>query len=226
MADFLEGYMSLKPHVLIRFGKWQEIIETPLPEDQALYCVTTAMIHYAKGVAYAATGQIAAAEQQQSLFDAAVRTVPESRYLQNNTCLDILAVAGTMLAGEIAYRKGHYDAAFGHLRRSIALSDGLRYAEPWAWMQPARHAYGALLLEQGHVEEAEAIYRADLGLDDALPRAHQHPDNVWALHGYHECLVRLGKFEQAGLIRERLDLAAARADVPITASCYCRMAAD
>jgi hypothetical protein len=130
-----------------------------------------------------------------------------------------------MLAGELEYRKGNYAAAFGHLRRSIALDDGLPYDEPWGWMQPTRHAYGALLLEQGHVEEAEAVYRADLGLDDSLARAYQHPENVWSLHGYHECLQRLGKHAEARMIRQRLDLAAARADVPITASCYCRTSA-
>src|SRR5690606_33655221 len=72
MADWLEGFVPLKMHVYIRFGKWQEIIDTPLPEDQTLYCVTTAMTHYAKGVAYAATGQIPEAERQQQLFEAAV----------------------------------------------------------------------------------------------------------------------------------------------------------
>lgn len=91
-------------------------------------------------------------------------------------------------------------------------------------MQPTRHAYGALLLEQGHVEEAEAVYRADLGLDGTIGRSFQHPENVWSLHGYHECLVRLGKHDLALMIKQRLDLAAARADVPIHASCYCRMA--
>jgi tetratricopeptide (TPR) repeat protein len=223
MADRLEARFSLKMHALIRFGKWQEIIDTPLPENQALYCVTTAMIHYAKGVAFAATGRIVEAEEQQRLFNAAVGRVPESRFFQNNTCLDILAVAAAMLAGELEYRKGNVDVAFAHLRHSVALSDGLLYAEPWAWMQPPRHALGALLLEQGRVEEAEAVYRADLGLDDTLPRARQHPENVWALHGYHECLLRLGKLDLAAMIRQRLDLAAARADVPVQSSCYCRL---
>jgi tetratricopeptide (TPR) repeat protein len=222
MADWLEGYIPLKMDVLVRFGKWQEIIDTPLPDDQTLYCVTTAMIHYAKGIAYAATGRVAEAEQQRELFQAAVRNVPESRYFQNNTCLDILAVGAEMLNGELEYRKGNYDLAFTHLRAAIAREDGLPYAEPWAWMQPTRHAYGALLLEQGHVEEAEAVYRADLGLDNTLARACQHPENVWALHGYHECLLRLGKHELADAIKLRLDLAVARADVPIQASCYCR----
>ena len=89
-------------------------------------------------------------------------------------------------------------------------------------MQPVRHALGALLLEQGRVEEAEAVYRADLGLDDTLSRPCQHPDNVWSLHGYHECLRRLGKGTEAAMVRPRLDLALARATVPIASSCFCR----
>src|SRR6185312_13743222 len=119
----------------------------------------------------------------------------------------------------------NYDVAYAHLRMAIERDDGLPYDEPWGWMQPARHAYGALLLEQGHVEEAEAIYRADLGFDDSLPRTYQHPENVWSLHGYHECLMRLGKHDLAHMVKQRLDLAIARADVPIEASCFCRMSA-
>lgn len=223
MADWIEGFIPIKMHVYIRFGKWQEIIDTPLPEDQELYCVTTAMIHYAKAVAFSATGRVAEAEQQRELFEAAYSRVPDTRYLFNNSCLDILAIAREMLNGELEYRKGNFDAAFVHLRKSIELDDSLPYDEPWGWMQPTRHAYGALLLEQGHVEQAEAVYHADLGLDHSLARAYQHPENVWSLHGYHECLMRLGKHAEAHIIKQRLDLVAARADVPIEASCYCRM---
>jgi tetratricopeptide (TPR) repeat protein len=183
------------------------------------------MIHYAKAVAQAASGNVAAADDEARRFDAAVARVPPSRYLFNNTCLDILAVAAEMVKGEIAYRKGRFDAAFAHLRRSVELDDTLPYDEPWGWMQPTRHALGALLLEQGRVEEAEAVYRADLGLDPTLPRACQHPENVWSLHGFHECLVRLGKQAEAALIQQRLELATAWADVPIRSSCFCRLAA-
>ncbi|MGH9175854.1 MAG: tetratricopeptide repeat protein, partial [Vicinamibacterales bacterium] len=184
MAWWLEPFVPMKMHALVRFGKWQEIIDLPLPSDQELYVTTTAMIHYAKSIALAATGRVAAAEDEQRRFKAAVERVPETYIFQNTPCRDILAVAEAMLAGELEYRKGNYEAAFAHLRRSVVLEDTLPYAEPWAWMQPTRHALGALLLEQGHVEEAEAVYRADLGLDDSLPRSCQHPENVWALHGY------------------------------------------
>jgi tetratricopeptide (TPR) repeat protein len=224
MADWLEGFVPMKMHALIRFGRWQEIIDAPLPGDRGLYCVTNAMVLYAKGVACAATGRIGEAAEHRGRFAGAAARVPASRTVFNNTCNDILQVAEAMLDGELEYRKGNYEQAFTHLRRAIDLDDGLAYDEPWAWMQPARHAYGALLLEQGRVEQAEAVYRADLGLDDTLARACQHPGNVWSLHGYHECLTRLGKHELAGVIGQQLKIAGAHADVPIRSSCYCRMA--
>ena len=225
MADWLEGFVPMRLHVLIRFGRWPDILATPLPADPGLYCVTTAMTHYAKGVAHAATGQVGEAATQRALFAAAAARVPQARTIFNNTCRDILAVAGAMLDGELEYRKGNHDTAFALLRRAVELDDGLPYDEPWGWMQPARHALGALLLERGRHAEAEAVYRADLGLDDTLTRACQHPGNVWSLHGYHECLVRLGKHEQAGIVFQQLKIAAARADVPIRSSCYCRRTA-
>jgi tetratricopeptide (TPR) repeat protein len=225
MADWLEGFVPMKMHALIRFGRWQDIIDAPLPGDPDLYRVTAAMMLYAKGVAYAATGRVREAAEHRRLFTGAAARVPESRMVFNNTCTDILRVASAMLDGELEYRQGNYDEAFARLRQAIELDDRLAYDEPWAWMQPARHAYGALLLEQGQVKEAEAVYRADLGLDHTLARACQHPGNVWSLHGYHECLTRLGKHELAGLIGQQLKIAGAHADVPIRSSCYCRLTA-
>ena len=223
MADWLEGFVPMRLHVLVRFGRWDELIAMPLPADPELYSTTTAMTHYARGVALAATGQVAEAGAERERFAAAVDRVPESRYLFNNTCRDILAVAAAMLDGELAYREGRHEDAFAELRRAIELDDTLPYDEPWGWMQPTRHAYGALLLEQDEVELAEAVYAADLGLDATLGRACQHPGNVWSLHGYHECLTRLGKDEAAKIVAQQLELAAARADVPVRASCACRM---
>jgi tetratricopeptide (TPR) repeat protein len=222
MADFLEGYLTMKQHVLVRFGKWDEIIAQELPKDRDLYCSNVAMMHYAKSVAHSALGNVAEAEAEKALFLAAKARVPESRLIHNNTVVSLLAIAEAMLDGELDYRKGHYDRAFAHLRQSVELSDALPYDEPWGWMQPARHALGALLLEQGRLEEAEAVYRSDLGLDSRLSRACQHPDNLWSLHGLHECLMRRGEKAEMALVKQRLDLAQARAEVPIKSSCFCR----
>ena len=80
---------------------------------------------------------------------------------------------------------------------AVYLDDHLNFAEPWGWAMPTRHALGALLLEQGNVEEARAVYRADLGLDRSLCRAMQRPNNVWSLQGYVTCLERLGSNGEA-----------------------------
>ena len=222
MADFIEGYISMKQHVLVRFGKWQEILDQELPEDRELYCSTTAMMLYARGVAHSTLGNIAEAEKAREVFRAAAAKVPDTRRVHNNTIVDLLAIAEQMLSGELEYRRANYDVAFRHLRRAVELEDGLPYDEPWGWMQPSRHALGALLLEQGHVAEAEAVYRADLGFDGKLSRACQHLENVWSLHGLHECLVRRGDTVEAPMIKARLDLASARAEVVVRASCFCR----
>jgi tetratricopeptide (TPR) repeat protein len=222
MVVTLEGYHAKKMHVLVRFGRWRDIIATPLPEDQQLYCVTTAMHRYARGVAHSALGNIAEAEAERRQFRAAVGRVPETHLYFNNTARAILAVGAEMLDGELEYRKRNYDTAYAHLRRAVELDDNLEYSEPWPWMHPPRHALGALLLEQGHMAEAEAVYRADLGFDQTISRSCQHPDNVWSLHGLAECLKRAGNTAEHAIIRQRLDLALARTDVPIRASCLCR----
>ena len=197
MADFFEGYVSIRQHALIRFGKWREIIAQPPPSDPDLYCNTVAMIYYAKGVAYAALGEVPAAEAEQALFREAAGRVPESRYIHNVRCVKLLAIAEQMLEGEIAYRRGEFDVAFARLRAAIELEDDLPYDEPWGWMQPVRHALGALLLEQGRAAEAEATYREDLGLAGSLPRAQIHPDNLWALRGLLTCLEQRGETAEA-----------------------------
>jgi hypothetical protein len=92
-------------------------------------------------------------------------------------------------------------------------------------MQPSRHALGALLLEQGHVADAEAVFREDLGLGGDLPRAQVHPDNVWALRGVHECLVARGETQEIRHVRAKLDIALARADRRVAAACFCAQAA-
>jgi len=227
MADFIESYFSMTEHVMIRFGKWREIIALPEVKEPELFCVTNAMRLYAKGVAHAALGEVKEGEAKRLEFLDAQKKVPESRYLHNNSCIDLLEIAGAMLDGELEYRKGNFEEAFAHLRRSVELDDALPYDEPWGWIQPTRHALGALLFEQTRTEEAEAVYREDLGLGGKLSRATIHPDNVWSLKGLVDCLEarKAGDTEEAHLLKQRLDFALSRADGRVAASCFCAQAA-
>ncbi len=220
--DLFETFVAALPHVYVRFGMWSEILDLELPEDKELYTTTNALILYARAVALANLGRHEEAETAKAAFDAAYATVPEERMLFNNSARNVLAVAEQMMLGEIAFKAGRREEGLDHLRNAVSLDDGLMYEEPWSWPQPTRHALGALLMEAGEHQEAEAVYRADLGLDGKLPRPSQHPRNVWALHGLHECLERRGETLEKAHIKGLLDQAIARADIPVRASCLCR----
>jgi tetratricopeptide (TPR) repeat protein len=221
-AMSLEGYYSMKTHVMVRFGRWQEIVDEPLPDEPGLYLVSTAMHHYAKGIAHATLGHFDRADDERWRFQESLRRIPRERRFFNNEAHAILAVGEKMLDGELEYHRGHYDAAFASLRESVRLDDNLEYIEPWAWMHPPRHALAALLMEQGHFDEAEAVYRDDLGLSGRIQRCAQHPDNVWALHGLVECLQRRGEQVELPALQRKLATALELADIPITSSCMCR----
>ncbi|OQE17442.1 hypothetical protein PENFLA_c024G04482 [Penicillium flavigenum] len=223
MADWLEQFMGIRLHVMVRFGMWEELKVKELPHDQSLYAGTTATTHYARGLAFSATGDVASAKKEQELFHQAWARVPVTRLAYNGKIVDVLKVADSMLEGEIEYRCANYDKAFEALRRAIHHEDTLPYSEPWSWMQPVRHAYAALMMEQGNLEEAAKTYRADLGMDTSVIRPRRHPNNVWSLQGYHECLVRLGRMDEAAVIEQPAKLALAVADVPIKSSCFCRL---
>ena len=145
-----------------------------------------------------------------------VELVPETSFLFQNPSVNILGVAEAMIAGEIAYRRGEFADAFASLREAVRRDDALNYDEPWGWMQPARHALGALLLEQSEFAEAELTYREDL---------RRHPNNPWALHGLAECLEKQDKREESKECRAQFLTASQRSDVPITRSCYCKLSA-
>jgi tetratricopeptide (TPR) repeat protein len=133
--------------------------------------------------------------------------------LFQNSVDEILGVADHVLEGEIEYRRGNYERAFELLRKAAELDESLSYDEPWGWMEPVRHALGALLLEQGHYEQALEVYREDLA---------RFPENGWALHGMAECLEELGRHVEAVAVRTRFKDAWMEADVAIPGSCFCR----
>ena len=211
-VDFLDAFMPTALHVMIRFGLWEDILNEPEPAEYLP--MSRAIRFYARTLAYAATERVAEAEAERELFLEAVKQVPETNILFQNTSLSILEVARAMVDGEIAYRKGEYDAAFKHLREAVRLDDSLNYDEPWGWMQPARHALGALLTEQGKYAEAEQVYRADLK---------RHPNNPWALQGLTESLMEQGKIDEARKYNVVFEKACERADVNINRSCFCRL---
>jgi len=212
-ADVFEIFLATHLHVMVRFGMWEEILEEPQPPaDQP---GPTAVWHYSRALALASLDRVEEAHESEIAFLAAKAAVPETRMLFNNSVAEILNVAEALLFGEILYRKGEYEGAFAALREAAALDKELNYDEPWGWMEPANHALGALLTEQGHHAEALEVYKADLA---------RFPENGWALNGLAECLEALGRPEAALDARKRFEAAFSLSDVKIPGSCFCRTA--
>ncbi|CAB9517621.1 domain protein [Seminavis robusta] len=182
LTAYLESYSALEIHTMIRFGRWKELLEIEPPKDKKLMLYRAASIKFARSLALAALGDIAEARKEADRFDS-IRKQPdaEDRILHNNSVADLLAVDAAMLRGEILYREGKHDQAFVLLRTAVKLQDDLNYDEPWGKMQPTRHALGGLLLEQGHVGEAEEVFRKDLLF---------HPRNPWGIVGLLGCLKK------------------------------------
>jgi tetratricopeptide (TPR) repeat protein len=230
-AIFLESYLAMVWHVMVRFGKWDDILAEPLRTDEAVFPGTMATQHYARGVAYASLGKVPEAEAEQALFLTALENPAlAGRVLHNNKLYQkpeegpcILEVNAAVLAGEIEYRKqflakaageaADFAAAFDHLRRGVTLSLNLAYNEPWGQAQPVRHILGALLLEQGEVAEAEAVYRADISL---------WKDNMWGLLGLKNCLEARGDAaDELAAVSAKHAERSSRADVVPTKTCFC-----
>lgn len=209
-AALVDPYMAIVTEVQMRFGRWEEILREPAPP--AHWPIATALWRFARGVALANTGELDKAEAERRAFERAAEAVPQDALMAINKAHDVLAIARLMLAGEMAYNRGDVDTAVAKLREAAALEDKLLYMEPPEWIQPVRHALGAILLDAGRVAEAEEVYRRDLA---------EWPDNGWALYGLSQCLKRRGALAEAREVENRFERVWARSDTPIHASCLC-----
>ena len=210
-AVFADGFAGMPYEVLMRFGKWDEILAEPEPPEYLP--VSRAMRLYARGVAHAAQGRVAEARAEQQQFLAALAAVGEEVTFGNNPARTILAVAEALLDGEILFRDGQRDQGLERLREAVRLEDALRYDEPPDWIQPVRHALGAALLQAGRHEQAEKVYREDLA---------RLPENGWSLFGLGRTLRLLGREPEAAEVEARFEKVWAGADVTLASSCFCQ----
>ena len=184
MADWAEGFVPMRLHVLVRFGRWQEILAEPLPADPELYCMTTAILHYAKGIAHADARRSRRRRAAARAVRRGGRAGPRVAVVFNNTGLDLLAIAAAMLDGELEYRAGNFDAGVrpsaprGRARRRAALRravgmDAAGAARAWraaARAGPHRRGRGRLPRRPGAGRDGQPAEPAPQhGLEPARP---------------------------------------------------------
>jgi tetratricopeptide (TPR) repeat protein len=208
--EFADGLMPAKFHGLIRFGRWQEILDEP--EYPAYRKVSVAMRHYARAVALANLQRPADAREALAQFDTAVADTPEDWLIGANPAAAIYELARQMAEGEILWWEDRPEEAFAMLRTAVATEDALVYDEPPGWMIPVRHALGAILLAGEQPDEAIEVYRVDL---------EDNPRNAWSLLGLQQALRAAGQDAEADALDADVQAAWSRADVEPPASCYC-----
>ncbi len=207
---FADGFMAMPLEVLMRFGRWDEILaEKPFPE---FVPISRSLQHYARGVAFAAKDRVADAEKELAAFMEARAKVPKEAFFGNNSGHDVLDVAERVLRGELLFRSGRREEGIAQLREAVAREDKLKYDEPPDWIQPVRHPLGAALLQMGRFAEAEKVFREDL---------EKLPDNGWGLYGLHRALAMQKKKAEAEVVLKRFQTVWSRADLKIQSACLC-----
>ncbi len=201
----LEWYAPTVLFTMARFGQWGELIRQPPPPKELRY--TTGVWHYVRGLAFAATTRFGSAEGELSNLQRSLKGLARVKTAEAKISRTLLKIAERVLAGEIAARKGAFDAGIQALREALQLEATVPYSEPPFWFQPVRHNLGAVLLLAGRPGEAESVYREDLRLN---------PENGWALYG----LVHSLQDQRKDAVQEsaRLQTAWAQADVTLTGS--------
>lgn len=188
---------------LVTFGRWDEVLAEKDPP--ANLRISTALAAYAKGVAHAAKGHGDVARTFLDTVSAIARATDASA----GTLDPMLDVAQHALMGEIAYRARNLADAEKHFRMAYDIQQSLRYTEPPDWYYPVQHSLGAVLLEEGKVAAAEALYREDMV---------RFPANVWSLKGLALVLHSQNKHAAASDVEARLAAASKFADVAVAKS--------
>lgn len=207
---FLQNYLATPLFARVRFGRWQEVLDTPRPAAGQTF--QTAMWRYAQGLALAATGDPRGARRHREALGK-LRRSPELSDLRISFASgsDLVRLTEHLLAGEIQAARGRLQRAIDEMRSAVALQDSLRYAEPPSFHYPVRQSLGAVLLEAGHAAEAEAVYRRDL---------EHNPHNGWSLFGLATALRAQDRKQEADEVEERFVKAWQSADVELEASVF------
>ncbi|MBA5869558.1 MAG: hypothetical protein GDA68_06130 [Nitrospira sp. CR2.1] len=201
----LEWYAPTLLLTMARFGRWGELIRQPPPPRELRF--TTGLWHYVRGLAFSATTRFGSAEGELSNLRKSLKAFTKAKTTEGKLSRTLLKLAERVLVGEMAARRGEYEAGIQALREALTVESSLPYSEPPFWFQPVRHNLGAVLLLAGRPGDAEVVYREDLRVN---------PENGWALHGLVQSLQAQRK--DATDEEARLRAAWAQADIVLTGS--------
>jgi tetratricopeptide (TPR) repeat protein len=200
----LEFFVPTSTLILVSFNRWEDILRSPKPDPNML--ITTAVWHFARGMAYAANGKVAKAESERKLFMGVKKRMPAETMWDLNSTSNVLGIAENVLDAKIAIAKGNKKSAIELLRKAVEAEDALNYAEPSGWYIPVRESLGGILLLSGDYAEAEKVFRADL---------EKNPRSGRSLFGLMQSLKAQGKNYEAQLVQTEFEAAWKNADTQL-----------
>jgi tetratricopeptide (TPR) repeat protein len=209
------GYQTLQHFAVVplysyvTFGKWDEILAYPQPQDERPYM--KAVWHYARGMAFIAKDNFEDAENEIAFLEKMRydKDIEDLSIWGINSAGNLIKIAYEVTKGEYEAKKKNYDEAITYLTKAVELEDQLRYDEPPTWFYPCRQNLGAVLIEAGRYEEAQKVYEENLS---------DIPENGWGLFGLHQALVSQGKTAEAADVEKRFEEAWKYADIKLTSS--------
>jgi tetratricopeptide (TPR) repeat protein len=201
-----EVYVPTPTFILIRFRRWEEVLELP-PPDPAL-AMTTAFWHFARGSAFAAKGHVAMAETERRILEIARKETPADLEFSfySNKAQTFLGLAANTLDARIATAQGDNVRAIQYWEKAVEIEDKLNYGEPPEWFYPVRESLGGALLVNGQAARAEVVFRADL---------EQYPRNPRSLFGLVKSLEAQKKSTDVEEVRREFEAAWKNTDRPL-----------
>ena len=119
-ATLVEAFGAVPMEVMMRFGKWDEILAEP--EDYPDYMPFARAFHHgARAIAFAAKSDTGNARKEQAIFRELVQHVPKETAVSNNTAESIIALANHMIEGELLIAEGKLDPGLDELRAALTL---------------------------------------------------------------------------------------------------------
>lgn len=204
-------YAYMTPYLtLIRFGRWDEILNTPEITMPRVYA--NLLWHYGRGLAYARKHAIDKAMKELDTLRIN-RKVPQmdSAVYNFNAANAGAGVAEKILQGVIAEEQKNYQQAIGFYKEAVERERDMLYNEPRDWPHPARQYLGNVLIKAGNYTEAVTVFREDLQVN---------PRNGWSLTGLATALGKQGKKEAAAKASAEAAKAFKRSDASIAASVF------
>lgn len=209
-AGYIDTLMCAVYDVHKRFGEWNELLEEPEPPRAEFFPLTCVLRHAARAIAHANLKDFDKAREELETFQAKMNALPKEQQFGADQARKVLDVSLHFVKGEIALNEEKWGEAAAHLKKAIVIEDELRYTEPPQYLQPTRHALGAVYLKDGKPGKAAAVYRRDL---------EEWPNNVWSLYGLERALKAQNK--NAARAGKRFKAAMKFADSPVDSSCMC-----